>query len=72
MLYLIKQVFIVLLSFSNSLAWIVKISNKTKNVLLNYEPWMIRSSLIDLSPVELKYYAFMISLNKFSGSHNVL
>ena len=29
---------------------------------------MIRPSLIDINPVELKYYSFMISLNKCTGS----
>ena len=32
---------------------------------------MIKTSLIDLSPVGLKYYSFMISLAKCSGSWNV-
>ena len=34
--------------------------------------WTIRPTLIDLNPVELKYYPFMISLNKCTGSCNVL
>ena len=33
---------------------------------------MVRPSLIDLNPVELKYYPFMISLYKCTGSCNVL
>ena len=33
---------------------------------------MIRPALIDLNTVELKYYSFMISLDKYSGSCNVL
>ena len=33
---------------------------------------MVRPNLIDLNPVELKYYPFMISLNKCTGSCNVL
>ena len=56
MFSLIKQVFIVLLSFSESLA--------TKCLFLNDESCMVRPTLIDLNPVELKYYAFMISLDK--------
>ena len=48
MFSLIKQVFIVLLSFSKSLA--------IKCVSLNNEPCMIRPTLIDLNPAELKYY----------------
>ena len=35
---------------------------------LNDEPCMVRPSLIDLNPVELKYYPFMISLDKYHGS----
>ena len=56
MFSLIKQVFIVLSSFSSSVA--------TKSVSLNDEPCMIRPTLIDLNPVEVKYYLFMISLDK--------
>ena len=33
---------------------------------------MVRPTLIDLNPVELKYYPFMISLDKCSESCNVL
>ena len=33
---------------------------------------MARSSLIDLNPVELNYYTFMISLDKRSGSYNAV
>ena len=64
MFTLFKQVFIVLLSFSSSLA--------TKCVSLNDEPRMIRPTLIDLNPVEFKYYPFMICLDKCNGSCNVL
>ena len=41
-------------------------------MFLNDEPCMVRPTLIDLNPVELKYYPFMISLNKYTGSCNVL
>ena len=34
--------------------------------------FMVRPTIIDLNPVELKYYSFMISLNKFRGNWNVL
>ena len=47
MFSLIKQVFIVLLSNSKSLA--------TKCLSLNDEPCMVRPTFIDLNPVELKY-----------------
>ena len=33
---------------------------------------MVRPTLIDMNPVELKYYPFMISINKCTGSCNVL
>ena len=56
--------FIVLLSFSSSLA--------TKYVSLIDEPCMVRPALIDLNPFELKHYPFMISLDKCNGSCNVL
>ena len=61
---LIKQVVIVLLSFSKSLA--------TKCVSLKDEPCMVTPTLIDLNPVVLKYYPFMIRLDKCNGSWNVL
>ena len=60
MFRLIKQVFIVLLSFSRSLA--------TKCVSFNNEPCMIRPTLVDLNRVDLKYYPFIISLDKRTGS----
>ena len=63
MFSLITQVFIVLFSFSGSLA--------TKCVSLNDEPYMLRPSLIDLNPFELKYYLFMISLGNCNGSYKV-
>ena len=62
MFSLIKQVFIALLSFNKSLA--------TTCVSCNNEPCMIRPFLIDLSPVKLKHYPFMINLDKCSGSCN--
>ena len=40
--------------------------------VLNYESCMVRATLIDLNPVEPKYYRFMISLKKYIGSCNVL
>ena len=33
---------------------------------------MVKPTLIDLNPVELKYYPFMISLDKRTGSCDVL
>ena len=56
--------FIASLSFSRSLA--------IKCLFLNDEPCIVRPTLIELNPVELKYYPFLISLNKFTGSYNDL
>ena len=58
------SLFIVSLSFGSSLA--------TKYFFLNNEPCMVRSTLIDLNPVELKHYPVIIILDKCSGSFNVL
>ena len=65
---LIKQVFTVLLSFCESFTRVTKVSDKTKCLSLNDGPNMVRLTLIDLNPVELKYYQFMISFDKCSGS----
>ena len=58
------RLFIALLSFSESLA--------TKCLFFNDQLCMVRPTLIDMNPAELKYYPFMISLNKCTGSCNVL
>ena len=39
---------------------------------LNDEPCIVRPTLIDLNPVELKYYLFIVSLYKCNESCNVL
>ena len=52
------------MNFSESLA--------TKCLFLNHEPCMVRPTLIDMNPIKLKYYPFMINLNKCTGSCNVL
>ena len=72
MLSFIKEVFIVLLGFIESLAHVAKISDQTKCLSLNDEPCMVRPILTDLNSVEVKYYLFMISLDKCTGSCNVL
>ena len=56
--------FIALLGFSKSLT--------TEYLFLNGEPFIVRPTLIDMNPNELKYYPFMVSLNKCTGSSNVL
>ena len=66
-MFCLIKVFIVLLRISESLArgW-------TKCLFLNDEPCMVRPTLIDLNPVELRYYPFMISLDKCTGSCLIL
>ena len=49
------SLFIVLLSFSESLAYVAKVSYRTKCHFLNDELCMVRPTLIDINPVELKY-----------------
>ena len=63
MFSLIKQVFIVLLSFTSSLAHVAKVSHWTKCASLNDEPCMLRLTLMDLNTAELKYYPLTISLD---------
>ena len=68
MFSLTNQIFLVLLSFSESLT-----RGQAKCLSLNVEAYMITPTLIDLNPVELKHYhPFMISLDKCSVSCNVL
>ena len=68
----IKQLFILLLSFISALARVAMISDRTKCLFLNDDPCMVRLTLIDMDPAVLKYYPFMISINKCTGSFNVL
>ena len=68
MFSIIKQVFIVLLIFIQSLAHVAKVSGRTKCLFLN-DPCMVRPTLIDMNPVELECYSFMISLNKCTGNN---
>ena len=60
------SLFVALLSFSKYL-----VRGQRKCLFLNAEPCMVRPTLIDLNHVELKYYPFMLSLNKCTGSYNV-
>ena len=64
MLRLIKQVFIALLSFGVSLA--------TEDVYVIDKPFMTGPTLIDLSPVDLNYYLFMIGLDKYNVGCNTV
>ena len=56
MFSLIKQVVIVSLRLSESLA-----RDRRQGLFLNNELSMVRSTLIDLNPVEVKYYSFIIN-----------
>ena len=64
--------FILLLSFISALARVAMVSDRTKCLFLNDDPCMVRLTLIDMNPGLLKYYPFMISINKCTGSCNVL
>ena len=54
------------------LSSLTRVADLTKCLFLNDEPYMVRPSITDINPVELKYYPFIISLNKCNGSCNVL
>ena len=54
--------FIALLRFSRSIA--------TEYVSIINEPCVTRPTLIDLCPVGLNFYPFMISLERSNGSYN--
>ena len=64
MFSLIKQLFISLLSISKSFS--------TKCMFLNDNPCMVRPTLINLNPVELRHHPFMIIFNKYTNSCYVL
>ena len=49
---------------SNSTEFLAR--NQTKYLFLNEKPCMVRPTLFDMNPVELKYYPFTISLNDAS------
>ena len=68
----IKQVFIVLLSFKESLAHVAKMSDQRKRLSLHDEQCMVRPILTVLNSVAVKYDPFMISLDKCTGSCNAL
>ena len=62
--WLVKKVFIVLLSFSESLA--------TKSVSLNDKTCVAGFTLVNLNPIKLNYYLFIISLDKCNRSCNAV
>ena len=55
---------IALLNFAGTLA--------AKCMSLNNEPHMIRPILMGLNPIEVNYYQFMIKLDKYNESCNVV
>ena len=59
----VKQLFTGLLSFSSFLT-----HDRTKFTSLNDEPCMIKSTLINVNLIDLKYYLFKIILDKSTGS----
>ena len=61
------SLFFALFSFSSSLAF-----SQTQCLFLNDESCMVRPTFNDMNPVEPKYYPFMISIDKCTGSCNVL
>ena len=54
------------------LSSLARVADLTKCLILNDEQCIVRPTIIDMIPVELKYYPFMISLNKCTGRCNVL
>ena len=56
--------FTVLFSFVGFLA--------TNCVSLTHEPYIAISTLLDLNPIDLNYYPFMISLDKCNGISNAV
>ena len=58
--------------FITLLSSLARVADPQKCLFLNDEPCMVRPTPIDMNPDELKYYSFMISLNKCTGSCNVL
>ena len=51
---------------------LVHVADLSKCLFLNDEPYVIIPTNIDMNPVDLKHYPFMISLNKYAWSCNVL
>ena len=76
MFELIKKIFIALLSFSRSIVSIGNVSDHTKSVYLNNQPFMNQPTLINLHPTEyiqrLYYHPFAVNLNRYSGSYNTM
>ena len=69
---LIGQAFIVVLSFSGSLASATLFFDRTRCIYLNNELCLAGPTLINLNSNELHYYPFMVSLGTCNGSRNTL
>ena len=73
---LIKQLFIALLSFSESLANMVNVSDFVTCISLNNQLCMSRPTPINFIPNQhnqgLSYYSFMVNLDRCNGSCNTL
>lgn len=64
MIKFVKQIFIALLSFSESLA--------TKFLSLNDYSTLVKPTLFDLNPNDVHYCRFMVGLDWCNGTCNVL
>ena len=73
---IIKQLFIVLLSFIGFLASVVNAPNYINGISLNNQQCLNQPTLINLNPNEntqgLRYYPFAVNLDRFMGSCNTL
>ena len=76
MFRLIKEVLILLLSFSRSIVVIGNEFNLTTFNCLNNQPCMTSPALIDLNPDDnnqgFYYYPFMVNSDRCNGSCNIL
>ena len=72
MIKFIKQIFIALLSFTESLACIAKFHKLAKSISQNNEPCLARQPLINLNSNKFHYYPFMVSLERCNENFNSL
>ena len=54
------------------MSFLARVADVTKCLSSNDEPCIVRPTIIDMNPVELKCYPLIISLNKRAGSCDVL
>ena len=72
MIKFVKQIFIALLSFSESLACIAKFHELAKRISQNNEPCLARQPLVNLNSNKFHYYPFMVSLERCNEKFNSL